>query len=158
MALTRVEVRKGLCVRLLFDHLTVPKGTTGGIEEIAIRDGRWYFIVSWDQYVEQPLFRQLKSRIRIVQSGLKSLRLTEDDLEKFEVVTQEERAAAAAAFDSRHAKKKPAHLSPRNVSQLPLPFVQAEMFRNGVLVCRVRNNSRFWSSINTAIRSDASMR
>ena len=132
MAMTRVEVRKGLCIRLLVDHVTVPEGTTGEIEEVNLCDSRWYFIVSWDQYVEKPLFRHPKSRTRIVQPGSHSLRLTEDDIQKFEAITREERAAAAVAFDSLHAKKKTGRLSARNVTLLPLPFGQAEMFRNGV--------------------------
>jgi len=122
-------VRKGLLVRLLVDHVTIPAGTTGEIKEVSLCESRWCFIVSWDQYVEKPVFRH---GTRIVQPGSKSLRLTEDDLQKFEAITQEERAAVAAAFDALHAKKKPARLSPGNVTQLPLPLGQAEMFRNGV--------------------------
>src|SRR5262245_11613868 len=98
MAMIRREVRKGLLVRLLVDHVTIPPGTTGEIEEVSQCDSRWYFIVSWDQHVERPVFRHPKSRSRIVQPGSKSLRMTEDDLQKFEAITQEERAEVAAAF------------------------------------------------------------
>ena len=128
----QAEVRKGLLVRLLVDHVTIPRGTTGEIEEVRQCDSRWYFTVSWDQYVEKPVFPHPKRRTRIVQSGSKSLRMTEDDLQKFEAITQDERTGVVAAFDALHAKKKPGRLSPRNATQLPLPFGQAEMFRNGV--------------------------
>ena len=133
MAMIRDEVRKGLFVRLLVDHMTVPPGTTGVIEEFRTCDSRWYFIVSWDPHVEEPLFSHPKSWARIVQSGSHSLRLTEDDLQKFEAITQEERDAVAAAFNTLHVKKNPGRLAPReSVTQLPLPFGQAQMFRNGV--------------------------
>ena len=129
----RDEVHEYAFVRLLLDHVTVPAGTTGRITYVGIHDGRWNFIVAWDRYVEKPLFPAPKIRPKIVYPGpaSHSLRLSETDLDDFEIITSDERDAATATFDALRAKKKPA-LSPRNVTQLPLPFAQAEMFRNGV--------------------------
>ena len=80
--------------------------------------------MNFDPHVSVPLYPPLKATPRTVEEGPYSLRLWESDLEKFEVITPEERYAALAAFVDPRIKTASTRplLSRPSVNQLSLPF------------------------------------
>jgi hypothetical protein len=84
-------------VRLLSDWHGIPKGTVGSIDTVETGiDGSWCFSIFWE--LHRPLHFTTPGRTRArtgLQSGSLGLRLWEEDLPRFEVIRQEQRALAA---------------------------------------------------------------
>jgi hypothetical protein len=91
------EACLGRFVRLLSDWHGIPKGTVGSIDAVERGvDGSWYFTIFWE--LHRPLPGTVSDRPRArtgLQSGSLGLRLWEEDLPRFEVISQEQKAAAA---------------------------------------------------------------
>ena len=124
------EACLGMFVRLLSDWHGIPKGTVGSIDTVETGvDGSWCFTIFWE--LHRPL-RSMPGRPRTrtgLQSGSLGLRLWEEDLPRFEVISQEQRDAAALHV------APPADTSPtivclfssQDVDQLTLPFTDREL-------------------------------
>ncbi|HTL61178.1 MAG TPA: hypothetical protein VL261_05990, partial [Nitrospira sp.] len=92
------EACPGRFVRLLSDWHGIPKGTVGSIDTVETEvDGSWSFTIFWE--VHRPLRSTIPGRTRTrtgLQSGSLGLRLWEEDLPRFEVITQEQKAVIAS--------------------------------------------------------------
>ena len=124
------EACLGMFVRLLSDWHGIPKGTVGSIDTMETgRDGSWCFTIFWEPH--RPLRSSMPGRSRTrtgLQSGSLGLRLWEEDLPRFEVISQEQKAAAALPV-AQPADTSPTILdlfSPPAVSQLALPFTDRD--------------------------------
>lgn len=124
----REEVCIGVFVRLLSDWLDIPKGTVGTIDLVeTLPNGSWYFTVFWKPHRPLPRLKGRPSTPRKTgfQSGSFGLRLWEEDLPRFEIISQEEKDAALLTI-VRLLRRKPRRslfLTPRHYSnQLSLPF------------------------------------
>lgn len=101
----REDVLKGVAVRLAANYMDVPRGTLATVETVGMLVlNTWGFTVRWRDLKPPP---QRKHRYPC------SLNLWESDLELFEVVTDEERAAASV--------QKPSLNLPNTASLLPYP-------------------------------------
>jgi hypothetical protein len=84
-------------VRLLSDWHGIPKGTVGSIDSVETGvDGSWCFTIFWE--LHRPLRSTMPGRTRArtgLQSGSLGLRLWEENLLRFEVISQEQRTLAA---------------------------------------------------------------
>jgi hypothetical protein len=127
----REEARLGMFVRLLSDWHGIPKGTVGSIDTVGTGvDGSWCFTVFWE--LHRPLSSAMAGRTRTrtgLQSGSLGLRLWEEDLPRFEVITQEQKAMAALLV-AAPADTSPTTLclfTPQPVEQLMLPFTDREL-------------------------------
>ena len=125
------EVCLGMFVRLLSDWHGIPKGTVGSIDTVETGvDGSWCFTIFWE--LHHPLGSTMPGRTRArtgLQSGSLGLRLWEEDLPRFEVISQEQKAAAALLV-APPADTSPTILglfSPQAVNQLMLPFTDREL-------------------------------
>jgi hypothetical protein len=124
----REEVRKGVCVRLLSDWVTVPKDTTGVVDKFGTEwSGQFYFTVLWDTYLPLPLYDHPKiQRPKVMYAGPAcNTELREEGLDRFVVITEEERHAAVLAFvdpDARRRKAELLPIPPREIEQQSLPF------------------------------------
>ena len=119
------EACPGMFVRLLSDWHGIPKGTVGSIDTVEAEiDGSWCFTIFWE--LHRPLSSAMPAHTRShsgLQSGSLGLRLWEEDLPRFEVITEEQKALAASRFAA--ADRDPATLCLFNfeeVEQLALPF------------------------------------
>jgi hypothetical protein len=97
-------------------------------------DGSWSFTIFWE--LHRPLGSAISGRTRRTHSGLQSgslgLRLWEEDLPRFEVITQEQKAKAALHITA-HADTTPKILSlftSEDVEQLRLPFTDGELIED----------------------------
>ena len=124
------EACLGMFVRLLSDWHGIPKGTVGSIDTVETEvDGSWSFTIFWE--VHRPLRSTIPGRTRTrtgLQSGSLGLRLWEEDLPRFEVITQEQKAVTISHI-APAAETSPAVLclfSPQSVDQLTLPFTDQE--------------------------------
>ena len=124
----------GMFVRLLSDWHGIPKGTVGSIDTVEAEiDGSWSFTIFWE--VHRPLAPAMPGRNRTqrgLQSGSLGLRLWEEDLPRFEVLTQEQKAEAALHI-AAHADKTPTILSlftSEDVEQLRLPFTDGALIED----------------------------
>jgi hypothetical protein len=125
----REEACLGMFVRLLSDWHDIPKGTVGSIDTVETGlDGSWCFTIFWE--LHRPLRSTMPGRTRArtgLQSGSLGLRLWEEDLPRFEIISQEQRTLAAL------------HVAPPDTSptilclfssqageQLTLPFTDRE--------------------------------
>ena len=127
----REDACLGIFVRLLSDWHDIPKGTVGSIDTVETGlDGSWCFTIFWE--LHRPLRSTMPGRTRTrtgLQSGSLGLRLWEEDLPRFEVITQEQRTLSALHV------APPAHTSPtilclfssQAVEQLTLPFTDREL-------------------------------
>ena len=127
----REEACLGMFVRLLSDWHDIPKGTVGSIDTVETEsDGSWCFTIFWEHH--RPLRSTMPGRKRVrtgLQSGSLGLRLWEEDLPRFEVISQEQRDVAAL----HHAP--PPDTSPtmmclfssQAAGQLTLPFTDREL-------------------------------
>jgi hypothetical protein len=125
------EACLGLFVRLLSDWHGIPKGTVGSIDTVETgSDGSWCFTIFWE--LHRPLRSPMPGRSRAstgLQSGSLGLRLWEEDLPRFEVISQEQRDVATLHI------APPADTSPtiislfssQGVEQLTLPFTDREL-------------------------------
>jgi len=125
------EACLGMFVQLLSDWHGIPKGTVGSIDTVETGvDGSWCFTIFWE--LHRPLSATMPGRARMrtgLQSGSLGLRLWEEDLPRFEVITQEQKAVAALQVSP------PADMSPtilclfgsQAVEQLTLPFKDREL-------------------------------
>jgi hypothetical protein len=125
------EACLGMFVRLLSDWHGIPKGTVGSIDTVETGvDGSWCFTIFWE--LHRPLRSTMPGRTRArtgLQSGSLGLRLWEEDLPRFEVISQEQRDVAALHV------APPADTSPtimclfssQAVDQLTLPFTDREL-------------------------------
>jgi len=125
------EACLGMFVRLLSDWHGIPKGTVGSIDTVeAGVDGSWCFTIFWE--LHRPLRSTMPGRTRArtgLQSGSLGLRLWKEDLPRFEVISQEQKAVAALHI------APPADTSPtimclfssQAVDQLTLPFTDREL-------------------------------
>ncbi len=125
------EACLGTFVRLLSDWHGIPKGTVGSIDTVeAAVDGSWCFTIFWE--LHRPLRSTVPGRTRArtgLQSGSLGLRLWEEDLPRFEVISQEQKAVAALHV-APPADTSPTILclfSPQDVDQLTLPFTDREL-------------------------------
>jgi hypothetical protein len=125
----------GMFVRLLSDWHGIPRGTVGSIDTVEAEiDGSWSFTIFWE--LHRPLGSAITGRSRRTHSGLQSgslgLRLWEEDLPRFEVITQEQKAKAALHITA-HADTTPKILSlftSEDVEQLRLPFTDGELIED----------------------------
>ena len=125
------EACLGVFVRLLSDWHGIPKGTVGSIDTVETGvEGSWCFTIFWE--LHRPLRSTIPGRTRIhtgLQSGSLGLRLWEEDLPRFEVISQE-RKAVTAFHAAPPADTNPPILclfSPNDVDQLALPFRHQEL-------------------------------
>ena len=125
------EACLGMFVRLLSDWHGIPKGTVGSIDTVETEvDGSWCFTIFWD--LHRPLRSTIPGRTQArtgLQSGSLGLRLREEDLPRFEVISQEQKAAAAL-HNAPPANTSPTLLclfSSQAVDQLTLPFTDREL-------------------------------
>jgi hypothetical protein len=125
------EACLGMFVRLLSDWHGIPKGTVGSIDTVETgADGSWCFTIFWE--LHRPLRPTMPGRTRArtgLQSGSLGLRLWEEDLPRFEVISQEKKAVAGvpvmpqADTDATVLCLFP----PQTVDQLTLPFTDQEL-------------------------------
>lgn len=126
----REEACLGMFVRLLSDWHGIPKGTVGSIDTVETGEGSWCFTIFWE--LHRPLRSTMQSRIRArtgLQSGSLGLRLWEEDLPRFEVISDEQRSLAVLHVEPQ-ADTSPATLclfSSQAVDQLTLPFTDREL-------------------------------
>lgn len=127
----REEACLGMFVRLLSDWHGIPKGTVGNIDTVEIGEGSWCFTIFWE--LHRPLRSTMPGRIRArtgLQSGSLGLRLWEEDLPRFEVISQEQRSLAILHVEQPPADTSPTTLclfSSQAVDQLTLPFMDREL-------------------------------
>ena len=127
----REDACLGMFVRLLSDWHDIPKGTVGSIDTVETGlDGSWCFTIFWE--LHRPLRSTMPGRTRArtgLQSGSLGLRLWEEDLPRFEVITQEQRNLSALHV-APPADTSPTILclfSSQAVEQLTLPFTDREL-------------------------------
>ena len=125
------EACLGMFVRLLSDWHGIPKGTVGSIDTVKTGvDGSWCFTIFWE--LHRPLRSMMPGRTRTrtgLQSGSLGLRLWEEDLSRFEVISQEQKALAALRI-APPTDASPTGLCLFNsqaVDQLTLPFTNQEL-------------------------------
>ena len=130
----REEACLGMFVKLISDWHGIPKGTVGSIDTVETGlDGSWCFTIFWD--LHRPMRSAMPSRLRArtgLQSGSLGLRLWEEDLPRFEVISQEQRSRAALHI------VPPADTSPtilclfssQAADQLTLPFTEGELIED----------------------------
>lgn len=124
------EACLGMFVRLLSDWHGIPKGTVGSIDTLnAGPDGSWYFTIFWE--LHRPLRSATPDRGRThtgLRSGSLGLRLWEEDLPRFEVITQEEKAVAALEVPATDTTPTFMWLfSSEEAEQLRLPFTDRDL-------------------------------
>ena len=127
----REEACLGMFVRLLSDWHDIPKGTVGSIDTVETgSDGSWCFTIFWE------LHRPLRSTMpgwnparTGLQSGSLGLRLWEEDLPRFEVISQEQRDVAAlhVAPPTDTSPTIMCLFSSQAMGQLTLPFTDREL-------------------------------
>ena len=120
----------GMFVRLLSDWHGIPKGTVGNIDTVEAEiDGSWSFTIFWE--LHRPLGSAMPGRTRThrgLQSGSLGLRLWEEDLPRFEVITQEERAVAGVDVPATDTTPTLLRLFTfEEPEQLRLPFRDKEL-------------------------------
>ena len=127
----REDACLGMFVRLLSDWHDIPKGTVGSIDTVETGlDGSWCFTIFWE--LHRPLRSTMPGRTRTrtgLQSGSLGLRLWEEDLPRFEVITQEQRTLSVLHV-APPADTSPTILclfSSQAVEQLTLPFTDREL-------------------------------
>jgi hypothetical protein len=125
------EACPGVFVRLLSDWHGIPKGTVGSIDTVETGlDGSWCFTIFWEVHRPLPSTVPGTTRIRTgLQSGSLGLRLWEEDLRRFEVVSHEQKAVAAfhAALPADTSSPILCLFRPNDVDQLTLPFQYQEL-------------------------------
>ena len=124
----------GMFVRLLSDWHGIPQGTLGSIDTVEAEiDGSWSFTIFWE--LHRPLTSTIPGRTRThsgLQSGSLGLRLWEEDLPRFEVITREQKTAAVLQI-AVHVDTTPTVLSlftSQDVEQLRLPFTDGELIED----------------------------
>ena len=124
----------GMFVRLLSDWHGIPKGTVGSIDTVEAEiDGSWSFTIFWE--LHRPLTSTMPGRTRRhsgLQSGSLGLRLWEEDLPRFEVITPEQKTEAVLQI-AVHVDTTPTVLSlftSEDVEQLRLPFTDGELIED----------------------------
>ena len=124
------EACLGMFVRLLSDWQGIPKGTVGSIDTVETGlDGSWCFTIFWE--LHRPLRSTMPGGTRTrtgLQSGSLGLRLWEEDLPRFEVISKEQKAVAALQV-APPVDTSPTILSlfsPQDMHQLKLPFTDQE--------------------------------
>jgi len=127
----REEACLGMFVRLLSDWHGIPKGTVGSIDTVETGlDGSWCFTIFWELHLPLRSTTAARSRAHTgLQTGSLGLRLWEEDLPRFEVISQEQRALAALHI------VPPTDTSPtilclfnaQAAEQLTLPFTDREL-------------------------------
>ena len=123
----------GMFVRLLSDWHGIPKGTVGSIDTVEAENGSWCFTIFWE--LHRPLTSTMPGRTRThsgLQSGSLGLRLWEEDLPRFEVITQEQKTEAVLQI-AVHVDTTPTVLSlftSEDVEQLRLPFTDGELIED----------------------------
>jgi hypothetical protein len=124
------EACLGMFVRLLSDWHGIPKGTVGSIDTMETGvDGSWCFTIFWE--LHRPLRSTMSDRTRVrtgLQSGSLGLRLWEEDLPRFEVISKEQKPVAVVPV-LPPADTGPTILNlfdPQAVDQLTLPFADPE--------------------------------
>ena len=125
------EACLGIFVRLLSDWHGIPKGTVGSIDTVETgSDGSWCFTIFWE--LHRPLRSTMPGRTLArtgLQSGSLGLRLWEEDLPRFEVISQEQRDVAAlhVAPPTDTSPTIMCLFSSQAVDQLTLPFTDREL-------------------------------
>jgi len=132
------EACLGMFVRLLSDWHGIPKGTVGSIDTVETGvDGSWCFTIFWE--LHRPLRSTMPGRTRArtgLQSGSLGLRLWEEDLPRFEVISQEQKAVASLHI-APAADTSPTILclfGSQVVDQLTLPFTDQELVTDQELI------------------------
>lgn len=127
----REEACLGMFVRLISDWHGIPKGTVGSIDTVETGlDGSWCFTIFWE--LHRPMRSEMLRRTRArtgLQSGSLGLRLWEEDLPRFEIISQEQRALAAlhAAPPADTSPTVLSLFSSQAIDQLTLPFTNEEL-------------------------------
>ena len=128
------EACLGMFVRLLSDWHGIPKGTKGSIDTVETGvDGSWYFTIFWE--LHRPVRPTMPGWTRArtgLQSGSLGLRLWEEDLPRFEVISQEQKAVAGLPVMPQ-ADTAPTVLClfpQQTVDQLTLPFTDQELIED----------------------------
>jgi hypothetical protein len=125
------EACLGMFVRLLSDWHGIPKGTVGSIDTVETGpDGSWCFTIFWE--LHRPLRPTMPGRTRArtgLQSGSLGLRLWEEDLPRFEVISHEQKAVAGLpVMPQADTGATVLCLFPQQtVDQLTLPFTDQEL-------------------------------
>ena len=127
----REEARLGMFVRLISNWHGIPKDAVGSIDTVETGlDGSWCFTIFWELHL--PLRSTMASRSRAhtgLQTGSLGLRLWEEDLPRFEVISQEQRALAALHIVPP-ADRSPTVLclfNSQDADQLSLPYTDGEL-------------------------------
>jgi hypothetical protein len=121
----------GIFVRLLSDWHGIPKGTVGSIDTVETGvNGSWCFTIFWEPH--RPLRSAMPYRTRTrtgLQSGSLGLRLWEEDLPRFEVISQDQKAGAVlhVAQPTDSGATILCLFSSQETDQLTLPFTDQEL-------------------------------
>ena len=127
----REEACLGMYVRLISDWHGIPKDTVGSIDTVETGlDGSWCFTIFWE--LHRPLRSTMAGRSQMhigLQIGSLGLRLWEEDLPRFEVISQEQRALGAlhVAPPSDTSPTILCLFSSQATDQLTLPFTDQEL-------------------------------
>jgi hypothetical protein len=125
------EACLGVFVRLLSDWHGIPKGTVGSIDTVETAlDGSWCFTIFWE--LHRPVSSVMPGRTRTragLQCGSLGLRLWEEDLPRFEVISQEHKPVSAlnVALPDDTSPTTLCLFGPQTVEQLTLPFTDHEL-------------------------------
>jgi hypothetical protein len=88
--LSRQHVQMGVTVRLIKDYVSVPAGTLATVQTVTSgHGGNWHFTVRWKSH--RPIARAwLSERGPRIMPMECSLNLSEEDLQLFEMATEQE--------------------------------------------------------------------
>ena len=127
----REEACLGMHVRLISNWHGIPKDTVGSIDTVETGlDGSWCFTIFWELHL--PLRSMMAGRSRAhtgLQTGSLGLRLWAEDLPRFEVISQEQRALAALHIVPP-AARSPTVLclfDSQEADQLSLPYTDGDL-------------------------------
>ena len=115
--LTRQDIQIGLNLRLLRDYLSVPAGTLATVETISGRN--WHFTVRWKSHTPITGRRRSQEGHRIIPMEC-SLNLSEEDLQSFEIATDQDLLSPQPPFEIPSLEKE----NDQDGDQLNIPFAE----------------------------------
>ncbi|HTL62531.1 MAG TPA: hypothetical protein VL261_12865 [Nitrospira sp.] len=118
--LTRQHVQIGVTVRLVKDYLTVPAGTLATVQSInSAVGGNWHFTVRWKPH--RPIAGGGGSEQgRRMMPMECSLTLSEEDLQSFEMATDQDLLSPRPPFEIPPLGRE----NGQDVDQLSIPFAE----------------------------------